>query len=138
MREADLAAYAHQDLPFDRLVEALNPERSLARHPLFQVMLVLQNNAGRGAGRSRARRRAARPRPGRRQVRPHDRPRRASRRPAGSPACVEYATDLFDRATAERLVARLVRFLDRARPLDPAGGSARWTCSPHAERHRSW
>ncbi|HKY76462.1 MAG TPA: amino acid adenylation domain-containing protein, partial [Acidimicrobiia bacterium] len=46
VRAADLAAFAHSDLPFDMVVDAISPERSPARHPLFQVMVSYEHRDG--------------------------------------------------------------------------------------------
>lgn len=120
VRAADLAAFDHQDVPFDRIVEELNPARTLSRHPLFQVMLVLQNTPATSAGFVDLQ---AEHRVGGLGIAKFDltvdlTETTAGGVPDGIVGHVEYATDLYDRDTVERTVARLIRLL-AAGALDP-------------------
>ena len=121
IREASLAAYAHQDVPFERLVEELNPARSLARHPLFQVMLALNNTGEAGLELPGV---TATFEPAETASATFDlslnlvERRGADGSPAGLSGAFEYATDLFDAATVERLAAALRLLLENV-AVDP-------------------
>ncbi|MGX1270554.1 amino acid adenylation domain-containing protein/non-ribosomal peptide synthase protein (TIGR01720 family) [Streptomyces phaeoluteigriseus] len=115
VRTADLAAYAHQDVPFEKLVEALAPTRSLARHPLFQTLLALHNNtrpelelprlkvefgvADTGGARFDLAFDLAEEQD-------------TAGAPAGLAGRLEYSTDLFTEDTARRLADRFAHLLD--------------------------
>ncbi|WP_280482871.1 non-ribosomal peptide synthetase, partial [Nocardia cyriacigeorgica] len=115
-RETDLAAFGHADLPFERLVEILNPARSQARHPLFQVMLSFQNTgettfelpglevAGLPLDVVTAK---------------FDLHLNLTDSVDGMSAEFAYATDMFDRDTVASLAERLLRLL-RAAVAEPA------------------
>ncbi len=114
VRETAFAAYAHQDVPFERVVEAVAPERTLSRTPLFQAMLTFQNVP-------------------RAEVRLPDLTlgevaleQRTAQfelslvlgETAGDPelgiaGTVVYATDLYEAATARRMIAQLGRVLEQ-------------------------
>ncbi|MFD4470062.1 non-ribosomal peptide synthase/polyketide synthase [Rhodococcus sp. NPDC058505] len=122
VRDTDIAGFAHADVPFERLVEALDPQRSQARHPLFQVALTFQNLG-----------RVSLELPGLTigeadvdaQVAKFDLQLTVSEavdehgRPSGLTAEFTYATDLFDRVTVESFGDRFVRILTQV-VADPA------------------
>ncbi|MCU7223251.1 condensation domain-containing protein, partial [Pseudomonas brassicacearum] len=102
VREAAQQAQAHQDLPFEQLVQALHPERSMSHSPLFQVMF---NHQVAGAGQGMALPCL--------DVQPVQRDERSAQfdlsldtveTATGLVASLTYATDLFDRVSAERLL----------------------------------
>ncbi|WP_407836837.1 amino acid adenylation domain-containing protein [Streptomyces sp. DSM 116496] len=114
VRAADLAAYAHQDLPFERLVEALNPARTSSYQPLVQVMLAFQNNTRpvfRLPGAD------ARLEPvdlglSQFELSVHLSENRTEEgKAAGVEGWIQYSTDLFDEETARRIGERFVRLL---------------------------
>nr|AZF85940.1 non-ribosomal peptide synthase [Catenulispora sp.] len=126
VRETDVAAYAHQDLPFERLVEIVHPARSVARHPLFQVMLAFDNSA---TGELAVPGLGVVPEPlGVRTAKFDlsfhlDEAFDADGEPAGIVGGVGFATDLFDPQTAQQIAERLVRLLEAvaAEPERPIG-----------------
>ena len=143
VRAGNLAAYSHQELPFERLVEVLNPARSLSRHPLFQVMLVLQNNAELKlelAGLE-ARFEAVATASAKFDLSLSLAERRGSDgSPAGIEGALEYASDLFDRASVEAIAGRLVRLLEGA-VADPDRAIGKLDILGAGERHtilREW
>ncbi|MGW0763846.1 condensation domain-containing protein, partial [Streptomyces sp. NPDC002814] len=117
VRDTSLAAYAHQDVPFEYLVEKLNPQRSTAHSPLFQVLLAFQNNPETAFGL-----------PGL-QTEPYEIATGVSRvdltlnitealgddgSPQGIRGAVEYATDLYDASTVASFTSRFTRMLQAA------------------------
>ncbi|MFM9570789.1 amino acid adenylation domain-containing protein [Streptomyces turgidiscabies] len=134
VRETDLAAFDHQDVPFERVVDALNPARSLSRHPLFQVMVVYLAAGVDGAGlaglESRREELGA-------DTAKFDLSFDFVERAGGDgvDGVLEYSADLFDPATAATIAERLVRLL-RAVAVAPDTPIGRIDILGTAERHR--
>src|SRR5262249_45838044 len=117
VRAGNLAAYGQQELPFERLVEELNPARSLSRHPLFQVMLAFQNNAAVALELAGLRTRLELVATGSAKFDlavSVGEARAADGSPAGITGVIEYASDLFERGSIEALAQRLIRLLEAA------------------------
>jgi aspartate racemase len=109
VREVALEAYSHQELPFEKLVEELQPERDLSRNPLFQVMFVLQNAPGRELELAGL------------EVSPlevetgtakFDLTLSLTDREEGLAGVLEYSADLWERETVERLAGHYRRLLE--------------------------
>ncbi|MFL6195586.1 MAG: non-ribosomal peptide synthase/polyketide synthase [Thermoanaerobaculia bacterium] len=104
VRETALAAYAHQDLPFERLVEELAPGRDLSRTPLFQVAFALQDEEPPALELGAGIVACSEEIPG--SSSKFDLSLHVERRPGGWGLAAEYATDLFDGATIQRMLRR--------------------------------
>ncbi|MCG6498026.1 non-ribosomal peptide synthetase [Kitasatospora sp. A2-31] len=117
-RDLNLTALTHQDLPFERLVEALNPTRTPHHHPLFQTILTLNNTTEGTDGWAPDAPVGPEGEAGRTAkfdlsftVTEH---RTADGAPDGLTVTIEYAADLFEPATVERLADQFQRILRSA------------------------
>ena len=109
VREVAIGAYAHQDLPFEKLVEELNPERTLSHSPLFQVMMTFQTASG------------AQPRLGSLSLTPigvayetanYDLTLSIAENPDGLRMSLQYNTDLFEAWSAHGMLVNLEVLLE--------------------------
>jgi amino acid adenylation domain-containing protein len=132
VRETDLAAHANQDVPFERLVEVLNPARSLSHHPLFQVMFALQNMPDTAVDLAGL---DAREEPVGGFTARYDLSLVLTETGGALSGVLGFRTDLFDRATVEELRDRLVRLLTAA-VADPDSAIGALDLLTDAERHR--
>ncbi|MEO7330659.1 MAG: amino acid adenylation domain-containing protein, partial [Minicystis sp.] len=103
VKETCLGAYAHQDLPFERLVQALVPARDPSRSPLYQVSFVLENAPREALDLPGVQRRALRAESG---TTKHDLMLTVVEGPEGLLGSVDYALDLFEASTVGRLLSR--------------------------------
>jgi non-ribosomal peptide synthetase component F len=134
VRERGLAAYENQDVPFEVVVDRLNPARSLTHHPVVQVMLAWQNLPWQHSGDSAAGLALgdvqATPIPAETHTARMDLVFSLAERfngtgdPAGIGGTVEFRTDVFDVDGVERLIERLRRVL-AAMTADVEGGNDR-------------
>jgi amino acid adenylation domain-containing protein len=108
LREMALEAYRYQDLPFDKVVEELRPERSLSHTPLFQVMLALQNVPRETLELAGLRLTLL---PIETGVAKFDLLLSLAEEPGGLSGTLEYSTDLFDAPTVERLAGHFEQIL---------------------------
>ena len=131
VKETCLAAYAHQDLPFERLVQALSPERDPSRSPLFQVLFSLQNAGREGGAASSVRRRALAVDTGSSKF---DLTVAMGDGPSGISGVIQYATDLYDARTIDAMGTHLDVLLAGI-VADPARPIGALPILPAAERH---
>jgi len=109
-REATLGAYEHQEVPFERLVAELQPERSLSHTPLFQAAFALQNAVDQGVALQGLEVSAAGAELGSAKFDLFLMPRATAQ---GLRVGLNYSTDLFERGTALRMLGHLARVLEQ-------------------------
>jgi len=132
VREKALDAYAHQDVPFEKLVEDLHPRRDPSRQALFQVMFLVQNPAIELPKLPDLKLTAEEDSTG---VAKFDLMLITEETQEGLACWLNYNVDLFDGATAQRMVGHWTRLLEAALD-DPDQALSQLPSSSEAERHQ--